>query len=192
MLKDTYDFCIDPGHGGKDSGATSDGLREADVVLKVAMATTARLYASGYSAVMTRTRDRDLSLRERADWANKMKVRAFVSIHANADPDPDLPGDREACGYEVWHHMDSSQGRILARSLVDALSGALPDELNRGVRETGTLYVLRVTVMPAALVELGFIDRAATRDRMRTDAYLVAVGAAIADGARAWLENVVA
>ncbi len=77
---------IDPGHGGKDPGAIGPGgLREKDVVLKIAMKLERRLQRDlGLETVLTRRDDVFIPLDERTAIANTRRADLFVSIHANA------------------------------------------------------------------------------------------------------------
>jgi N-acetylmuramoyl-L-alanine amidase len=91
---------IDPGHGGKDPGAIGRrGLREKHVVLEIAKALhqIIRQRLPEYRVIMTRERDRFVSLGKRAHIANKHRARVFISIHANASP------NRTARGIETWY-----------------------------------------------------------------------------------------
>ena len=79
---------IDPGHGGRDYGAVGPGgTREKDVVLSIAKR-LAKLIRKDkqFKVVVTRDRDKTLSLAERAEIANKAGADLFISIHANASP----------------------------------------------------------------------------------------------------------
>ncbi|PIE45357.1 MAG: N-acetylmuramoyl-L-alanine amidase [Gammaproteobacteria bacterium] len=77
---------IDPGHGGKDSGALGRrGTREKDVVLQIAKRLKRKIDAiDGMRGVLTRSNDRYISLRGRLYLARKYKADLFVSIHADA------------------------------------------------------------------------------------------------------------
>ncbi len=78
---------IDPGHGGKDPGATGyRKYREKDVVFAIALKAAKLLRARGYTVYMTRTDDRFIKLRHRTHYANRKKADLFISIHANAVP----------------------------------------------------------------------------------------------------------
>lgn len=84
---------IDPGHGGVDTGAVAGGVRESDIALKVALALRERLQAdSRFTALLTRERDQALSLPERVHRADQSHADLFLSIHANASPDPRAKG----------------------------------------------------------------------------------------------------
>jgi N-acetylmuramoyl-L-alanine amidase len=76
---------LDPGHGGRDPGAIGpSGLREKDVVLKIAKRLGKQLKERGYEVFLTRQRDIYLPLEERTAIANTKDADLFVSIHANA------------------------------------------------------------------------------------------------------------
>ena len=78
---------IDPGHGGKDSGAMGyKRKKEKDIVLQIAKRVYKKLKAQGYKVYLTRRGDYFISLRNRTKFANKVKANLFVSIHANAAP----------------------------------------------------------------------------------------------------------
>ncbi|MAF92521.1 MAG: N-acetylmuramoyl-L-alanine amidase [Bdellovibrionota bacterium] len=84
---------IDPGHGGHDNGAQSQGLREADVTLKIAK----RLFKlldkdKNIQYSTTRTYDKNLELQDRSDKAHQEEADLFISIHANASLNPRARG----------------------------------------------------------------------------------------------------
>lgn len=77
---------IDPGHGGKDSGAVGPtGLMEKDVVLDIALKVK-ELFKTDpqYNVILTRDKDIFIPLNERTEIANRAGADLFVSIHANA------------------------------------------------------------------------------------------------------------
>ncbi len=76
---------IDPGHGGRDSGAGVRGLTEADLTLDVALRLEKLLQQeSGVEVVLTRRTDVYVPLEERTAIANRESADLFLSIHANA------------------------------------------------------------------------------------------------------------
>jgi N-acetylmuramoyl-L-alanine amidase len=89
-------LCIDPGHGGRDSGATSldKKLLEKDVALKIGLKTFA-LLDGVVPVMMTRRTDIFIGLSERAEIANKAGATHFLSIHCNSAKVP-------ASGIEVF------------------------------------------------------------------------------------------
>lgn len=78
---------IDPGHGGKERGAVGPtGVKEKDICLAIAKKLEKLIKKSGLRAILTRSRDYNISLEERTDIANRNKADLFISIHVNASP----------------------------------------------------------------------------------------------------------
>ena len=89
---------IDPGHGGKDPGASRKGVREKDIVLKLAKIVKKRSNKiKGLKVVLTRSKDVFLPLEERAAKANAKDGDLFISLHANAFSQAGVNG------VEVYH-----------------------------------------------------------------------------------------
>jgi N-acetylmuramoyl-L-alanine amidase len=100
---------VDPGHGGKDTGAIGPrGVREKDLALAIGRRVAARLKSLGFEVVMTRTRDVFVSLDERTRLANEAHADLFVSIHCNA------ARRRKLEGVETWT-LNVSSDRYAAR-----------------------------------------------------------------------------
>ncbi|MEJ2479647.1 MAG: N-acetylmuramoyl-L-alanine amidase [Acidihalobacter sp.] len=80
--------CIDPGHGGRDPGAIGHhGTYEKHVVLDMGHRLRRMVEAQrGMRAIMSRDRDRYVSLEERVYFAQKHKADLFIAIHADASP----------------------------------------------------------------------------------------------------------
>lgn len=178
--------CIDAGHGMPDPGAIGAiGLREVDVTLLCTTAMAVRLEAMGHQVVLTRDgknalhNDKSIDLAARVKVANGTKCDCFISIHCNA------AADRLANGSEIWHHPRSVGGKRLAEYLQAALvkAGQLRD---RGVKTSDGLAVLRLTAMPAALVELGFISNSEEEKRLSNPEWLSGVAKALADAVDKW------
>ena len=77
---------IDPGHGGKDWGASMGKAKEKDIVLAIALKLGAKIKTNypGVKIVYTRSKDIFIPLHQRANIANKNKADLFISIHVNA------------------------------------------------------------------------------------------------------------
>jgi N-acetylmuramoyl-L-alanine amidase len=143
--------CLDPGHGGSDTGAKDNGVLEKDVNLDIALRARALLEAKSYRVIMTRDSDTNVSLAKRCAIANSAGAAVFVSIHNNARP-PDVAGTTTYC------YRYSPKGRRLATFIQWQVVSHIkrPD---RGVRGAG-LYVLKHANMPAALLECVFLTDA--------------------------------
>ena len=100
---------IDPGHGGKDSGARGQrGTEEKDITLKVALKLRNLLSNQpGVRVLMTRERDQFVELEDRAKFANGQEADLFVSIHVNSHP------QRSVKGIEIYHFGEAKDQRAL-------------------------------------------------------------------------------
>lgn len=86
---------IDPGHGGSNLGAPArfhPGRYEKYYTLLVSKWTAEHLRAAGVKVVLTREKDRDMSLKERVGLANKLGADLFVSVHLNSTEKPGPSG----------------------------------------------------------------------------------------------------
>lgn len=84
--KDKLTIVLDPGHGGKDFGATENGAKEKDINLNVAKKLQEMISKklNDVKVVMTRSTDVYLTLQQRADVANDAGGDLFMSIHVNS------------------------------------------------------------------------------------------------------------
>ena len=167
---------IDPGHGGKDPGATGGGVQEKAVVLNVAKKIGAFLEAKGCTVMLTRETDVFVELSDRARMANAAQADLYVSVHCNSVRD-----NARATGMEVYHYTRASEAsKRAARVIYDRLLPASGLK-GRGVK-ANNYAVLRETAMPAVLVELGFISNPSDRAKLTNFAWQDDVAQAIADG----------
>ena len=183
---------LDPGHGGSDSGAVENGVREKDLTLSVYNKVSSRLASLGYTVLTSRNTDKDVGLVSRADQANKSNADMFLSIHFNA-------GGRETAygietyyykheqGYEPEINKDNhnSPERIeKSRKLANKIQQNLlykTGAYDRGVKRA-SFAVLRETSIPSILVELGFIDNQEEVNKIKTNEYQEKLADGIVDG----------
>ena len=169
-------ICIDPGHGGKDPGATGGGVQEKAVVLNVARKIGAFLEARGCTVMLTRETDVFVELSDRARMANAAKADLYVSIHCNSVRD-----NARATGMEVYHYTHASEASKSAARVIYNKLLPVCGLRGRGVKAKD-LAVLRETAMPAVLVELGFISNPSDRAKLTNFAWQDDAAQAIADG----------
>lgn len=170
--------CIDPGHGGDDSGAYYNDLMEKVPNLEIALRLRPILESLGYRVVMTRQTDVTLSLEERCRIANSARADIFVSIHNNAYM-------TTSEGTETFCYYDSAEGRRLATLIHTEVVRRirLPD---RGVKQAG-FYVLKNTDMPSALVEGAFVSNSREAEMLKDPAFLQQIAEGIAAGVYQYL-----
>jgi N-acetylmuramoyl-L-alanine amidase len=181
-----FKVVIDPGHGGPDPGAVGiGGLRETDVVLDVSLQVARLLQARGVQVVMTRTSEVDVDLPPRVSLANSSGADAFVSVHANAlsMARPDVNG------VETFYFEGAgSRARALATALQQQMMGISPGSPDRGVK-TGRFFVIRRTVMPSALVEMGFVTGSIDAARLADANFRRRMALALAAGILQYLQG---
>ena len=164
---------MDAGHGGSDPGAVSDGRREKDDNLALALAVGSILAENGVDVVYTRTDDTYEIPFQKAQKGNQEGADLFISIHRNSSPEKD-----QYSGVETLLYDESGIKKELAENINREL--AKEGFQNLGIRERPGLVVLRRTRMPAALIEVGFINT--QTDNELLDQNFDGVVRAIADG----------
>ena len=162
---------LDPGHGGRDPGAVYNGLREKDLNMSIYRKLRSELEKLGYTVLTSRDSDVYVDyVTERSEMVNKTDADVFISIHFNAtgvpganrsgvetyiyEPDDDIKPRINKVAHD--NPVRLSESKRLADNIhnsVVSVAGAN----DRGVH--GSNYaVLRETVKPAVLLELGYID----------------------------------
>jgi len=151
---------IDPGHGGKDSGAVGvNGILEKDIVLSIAMEIVylnETTFKNRFEIYLTRYTDTLISLGDRTKLANTLKADLFLSLHCNYSDNPN------ARGVEVY--VSKKEGKYSRESIL------LADDIQKGLKENlgfksrglkfGNFQVLRESInyFPSMLMELGFLS----------------------------------
>ena len=183
-----YTIVVDPGHGGRDSGARGNGYNEKDIALQVATRLANNL-RQDYNVIMTRDSDFFVPLDTRAKIGNDANADFFISIHLNSS------SSSSANGTEVFYFSKKDQGSYAAQvakfeNKVDGSYGDVPfsdfilndifyrknqktsqaiaeSVLNNLINTTGlrrrgvfgaNFAVLRGSNSPSILVELGFMN----------------------------------
>jgi len=105
---------LDPGHGGKDPGASGPGgIAEKDIVLSIAKKLAVKLKTEmGTDVVLTRKDDRFVALEDRTALANREDADLFISLHVNASPNIDARGIET---YYLDNTTDEAAIRLAAR-----------------------------------------------------------------------------
>lgn len=183
-LKGFTTVILDPGHGGHDRGAIGPYEAEKNFALDVARRVRDELQKAGLRVLMTRNNDSFVELYDRADVANSKVNSIFVSLHFNASPNlgasgleifsvsprgsPSTEYDEVLVRDMVQEYGNENevQSFSLASAIHHAMQGSSLEMPDRGVKRA-RFAVLRLTKMPAVLVEGGFLTN-------RDDARLVA------------------
>ncbi len=151
---------LDAGHNfsGGDTGASGFGLKEQDVTFEIADKLRMLFQNAGHEVKMSREKMTDnvgngtvaSSIAGRVDMANRWGADLFISIHANAY-------NGSARGTETLvYNLDGEAGEI-AKRVQNEIVVKLGTR-DRGLKVRPDLGVLRMTNMPALLIETAFID----------------------------------
>ncbi|MGF7089361.1 N-acetylmuramoyl-L-alanine amidase [Kroppenstedtia sanguinis] len=180
--KSVYKVVIDPGHGGKDHGATgASGQFEKDFTLKLSRKVEKLAQAEPRLQVhLTRTDDRFISSVDRArpKFANDLGADLFISIHGNTFANPDVSGTET-----YYYHWNSrSLAKVMHKHVVQG-SGFQ----NRGVKKEN-YFVLKDTKMPAVLIEMGYLTHPKEEKEMLTEEYQNRMAVSIVDGIKEYLK----
>ncbi|HEY9732157.1 MAG TPA: N-acetylmuramoyl-L-alanine amidase [Drouetiella sp.] len=145
-------ICVDPGHGGRETGAIGcSGIKEATINLGIAMRLKTLLENSGAKVIMTRVADRDVSLDERVDIANKARADILLSVHNNSLPDGRDPLTEHGTSSYWYHPQSIALARTINSGMVQDLG--FPDFGSR----FQNLALTRPSGMLATLAEVGFV-----------------------------------
>lgn len=171
-------ICVDPGHGGSDPGAVGpSGAKEKDINLDIALRLKSLFDERGVLCMLTRDKDEDVELEPRCRIANNGAAEVFVSIHCNA------AASRDAYGTEVYCFPGSTKGYQLAKCISNELLPIVP--VMRGIKEA-EFYVLKNTIMPAVLVEVGFISNYTEEKALQSEGYRQLLAEAVGKGVYAY------
>ncbi len=188
---------VDPGHGGQRSSKSYTGgtrgvvskLTESELNLQVALELEKLLKENGATVYMTRVADHRMSreggprsdeLQARIDYFNHYSPHFFLSVHHNAGS----PGS----GHTTLYKKDAPEGSLyqaLAKTVNDALEGAVPGPKNALIDRTGDspYYILGHTDIPGTISESGFMTNKKFDELSNTPDYPKQEAAAICKGA---------
>ena len=192
---------IDPGHGGTNYGTTSvlDGSHEKQYTLDWAKRLSSILATNGWKVFLTRTNDIDVSLEDRASFADARKADVFISLHFNA---PGSPRDQGEVGIETYCVTPTGMPSTLTREYEDNTALVFPNNhfdaenlryamqvqrsiLKIGVHDRGVcrarfMKVLRLQNRPAILVEGGYLSNPREARHIQDPAYRQKLAEAVA------------
>ena len=186
---------LDPGHGGRDSGAFYYNVAEKDFNMQIYRKLRSKLEELGYKVLTSRDSDIDVDfVTERSRMVNKTNSDIFISIHFNAtgntyskasgiqtysySDEPDYPSKIN----KYWHNHPDRMSE--SKRLATAIHSSLLAET--GAKDAGLLEssyaVLRETAKPAVLLELGYMDNFSENQQIRDSHYQDKLVAGIVKG----------
>ncbi len=200
-------ICLDPGHGGAQTG-TSDGSKyEKTYTLLLAQELRNQLVRAGLKVTLTRTTDTLVDLPVRADLARRRGADLFVCLHFNSSPGAknEVKGIETYCltpagtsstnargaGAGTGHvpgNRNNDKNVFLSYQVHKSLVKSLPVE-DRGLRRA-RFEVLRAAEMPAVYIEGGYMSNPAEAKRIYDPAYRRQMARAIVEGLLAYKRQV--
>lgn len=208
---------IDPGHGGKDGGAKGyDGkFVEKQATLDIALRVVKLLKQQpDLEVLMTRDRDKYITLKYRTEFANRHKADLFVSIHCNANRKSSAKGTetyvyssratgsaadaaaRENSGGDfmdfVFDDLNHWSYNKRSHFLAEKIDRRIQDRLGQKILriEQAPFYVLARVNMPSVLVETAFITHKEEERKLKDPEWRQKIAQAIADGIMAYRDGV--
>ncbi|QLE43025.1 N-acetylmuramoyl-L-alanine amidase [Nostoc sp. C052] len=180
-----FKIVLDPGHGGKETGASGPtGYLEKDVNLVVSRLLRDDLVKRGATVVMTREDDREVSLVERQAIISREEPAIALSIHHNSLPDD---GDAEKTkGFGAFWYQPQ------AHNLAIFLQKYVVKKLGRPSYGVfwDNLALTRPTAAPSVLLELGFMSNPDEFEQVVNPEEQKKIADAIAQGITEWLRSV--
>jgi N-acetylmuramoyl-L-alanine amidase len=196
-------ICLDPGHGGKDTGNHTFWHSEKTYTLALASELRDQLQKAGFNVVLTRTKDTYVELPDRPALANRRGADLFVSLHFNATETgrDQVEGPETYCITPVGASSTNARGegsdygpttanRFDQRSLLFAYQVEKSLVQNLGVEDRGVRHarfaVLRDAAMPAILIECGYMTHPVESKKIYDAAYRRQMAQAIVKGILAY------
>ncbi|MCL2048186.1 MAG: N-acetylmuramoyl-L-alanine amidase [Defluviitaleaceae bacterium] len=162
---------VDAGHGAWDPGKVQNKIEEKNVNLSIAKKLQTYLEQGGATVLVTRLDDNALSRSKQGDMyarqvvANTGHADIFVSIHQNSFTSPRVHGA------QTYYFNSSDNSQKLATCIQNHLRQFADPGNKFSAKENDNYYVLRQTLMPAVLVECGFMTNYNECCRLVSDAY---------------------
>ncbi|SCH20641.1 N-acetylmuramoyl-L-alanine amidase [Romboutsia sp. 1001713B170207_170306_H8] len=179
---------IDPGHGGKDSGAVGSGFKEKDLNIEISLATANYLVVNGYDVVMTRTSEipsnTKLELAERSSLSNTLDASLFVSIHNDTSE-----GNGNGA-HAIYSIKDKNGGpsKTLAQNILNSIASNTVQNIATRGAWTRTLddgrdyyHVIREVKATSVIIECSYMNLTDIQ-AVNTPAKRIKMGEAIAKG----------
>ena len=169
--QEVYDkvVVIDAGHGGKAPGATKQGVNEKDIDLAILLELKQIFEESeeNIGVYFTRTDDSNPTFDQRVQLANKSQANLFISIHNNSTRSGRTSSTH---GTQVMYDESSEASRKFAQICLEEVTEGLGSQ-DKGLVEGDSIYIIRTSDVPVALIEVGFMTNQRELDLLRTEEY---------------------
>jgi len=174
-----FQIIIDPGHGGNDTGALQNKIKESQLVLILAEKIEHLIHqqAPEVSTILTRTQNKYLSLEERIKYD---QADLFLSLHANSSISNQVAGmeayfqpDQKIIAttplqtiVQDLESMGKTQQSLQFSKILQSQWGISPSVLRRS-----SFFVVEKTKSAAVLIEIGFLTNPSEAKKLATEDY---------------------
>ena len=160
---------IDAGHGGRAVGANKQGINEKDIDLAIVLKLKEIFDNSDQNigVYYTRTDDSNPTFDQRVQLANKSDADLFISKHNNSTRSGRMSG---TSGTQVMYDETSEASRQFAQICLEEVTGRIGSR-DKGLVEGDSIYIIRTSEVPVALIEVGFMTNKDELEKLNSDAY---------------------
>ena len=174
---------IDPGHGGRDSGAIYKNIYEKNINLTISKKIEKYLTAKGATVYLTRENDTDLSTstkhKKRSDLTNRAKLinesnaDMYISIHLN------YISSSKWKGLQIFYNDKNKENINIATHTTDYLKEKISNI--REPKKENSYYMYKQIKTPGILIELGFLSNPDDKYRLTKEEYQESLAKTISD-----------
>ena len=158
---------LDAGHGGKDGGASANGIKEKDITLKIVLKMKKLLEQYECRVELSRETDVYMTLDERTDKANLLRADCLISVHCNSASTSSARGF-ESYRFPTANSATTSMQNVLHREVFRAMGTGIRDR----EKKTANFHMLRESNMKAILTEILFISNKDDAQLLKTNSFL--------------------
>lgn len=171
---------VDAGHGTPDEGAeSSDGIKESEINLKIALKLQKLLENSNSTVILTRSDSNSIyeegsssiaskkvsDIKKRVEIGNSSSADVFVSIHLNKICQSQYDG------WQTFYKINDDNSKKLATSIQNNLNETISKDNKRVPMKLDNVYIIKHVEIPIALVECGFLSNPNDKANLVTDEY---------------------
>lgn len=188
----TYTIVVDAGHGLPDGGAVSKGgVEEAGLNLEIALKLEESLDKLGYNVIMTRSTEQNVAdvdkqspiramkvsdINNRITIVNESKADMVISIHMNNFE------SSKYYGWQTFYKKNSDDSKMIAENIQAGISNNIERENNRVALPITNIKLIDKAIIPAVIVECGFLSNEEDLRLLLTDEYKQQIVDGIVDG----------
>lgn len=183
-----YKVVLDPGHGGIDQGASFGDMIEKNINLKIVKYMVNELRYNGCLVKLSREEDKSIKIEDVAKIANDMEADVLVSVHINDFDQSKYNGIQTHYTFFTDNEEQNKNERIALAKIIQKNMVKDDEWKDRGIVKD-KLKLLRLSGMPCALVECGFLSNPADREKLQSEEVLMNLAKNIDNGILEFLKS---